>query len=522
MYAMSATGLIYEENANMGAVINSKPNTHLLAVSVLNDLSATQPGTTSTLRAEVSIGQAISTDLSTFLFTLHDPFTFSTGSIPTAVESSSYATNPIALYAAPLIKSYVILTPHIFMLTFNEKFVVGRRFIVQINQINNPFAIQASNISIYTLDYNTLIPLEAFEGLYPIATASYTLTMALGLPYNAPFQGAMQFYQYSNNYIQLSIQIPYSVPEGYTIRIVLTSATFYEGTAYANFQSLTYTPVYDYSVTNTVLLISGMGPIVVGTTFTVTALIYLNTNSLFIVKSYLDTPAVIAAFSSSRYLYEGIVDGSGITKDSFFDAFYDSTFNTAWRVMYADSYGTGQWLYLRIYQAISSTATSSGSYVEFYLPPTVQVSPSFDPTNDCRFDNNLNSCNIVFVQTATYLKVTVKAIGTYAAGKSNPFPYQSYTYIYLQNILFPQATTNRVIYPIYVTLYKADIVNPPAYRSAEFLGVDPREGTLSGLSLLYLGNYATSTPANYQTYPGALRLSSSTPSQMNLVVQPNE
>ena len=51
MYTMSASGLIYEENPNMGAVINSKPNTQLLAVSILNSLSATQPGTTSTLRA---------------------------------------------------------------------------------------------------------------------------------------------------------------------------------------------------------------------------------------------------------------------------------------------------------------------------------------------------------------------------------------------------------------------------------------------------------------------------------------
>jgi len=77
----------------------------------------------------------------------------------------------------------------------------------------------SSNISIYSLNYNTLTPLEAFEMLYPIATASYPLTMTLGLPYNAPFLGAMQFYQYTNEYIQISIQIPYAVPLGYVLRI---------------------------------------------------------------------------------------------------------------------------------------------------------------------------------------------------------------------------------------------------------------------------------------------------------------
>ena len=121
------------------------------------------------------------------------------------------------------------------MLTFNEKFTVGRQFIIEINQINNPFLIAASNISIYSLNYNTQIPLEAFEGLYPIATAPYTLTMSLGLPHNMPFQDAMQFYKDHNNYMQCKIEIPYSVPDGYTLRFRFTSSYIYSGTAYAYF-----------------------------------------------------------------------------------------------------------------------------------------------------------------------------------------------------------------------------------------------------------------------------------------------
>lgn len=132
MYTVSANGLIYEQNPNMGAVINAKPNTQLLAVSILNDLSANSPGSSSTLKAEIMIGQAISTSLSTFMFTMQHPFSFSVGSIPTTIESSSYSTNPIPLYSAPSISSYEVLTPNIFMLVFNEQFVVGRKFIVQV------------------------------------------------------------------------------------------------------------------------------------------------------------------------------------------------------------------------------------------------------------------------------------------------------------------------------------------------------------------------------------------------------
>jgi hypothetical protein len=51
MYTVSYNGLIYEANPNFGAVINNLPLTNLMGVSILNDLSANSPGSTSTLRA---------------------------------------------------------------------------------------------------------------------------------------------------------------------------------------------------------------------------------------------------------------------------------------------------------------------------------------------------------------------------------------------------------------------------------------------------------------------------------------
>lgn len=77
-----------------------------MAVSILNTLSANAAGSTSALRVEVTIGKAISTTLSSFLFVMQYPFTFSIGSIPTVTQSSLYSTTPIALYAAPVIYSY--------------------------------------------------------------------------------------------------------------------------------------------------------------------------------------------------------------------------------------------------------------------------------------------------------------------------------------------------------------------------------------------------------------------------------
>jgi hypothetical protein len=45
----------------------------------------------------------------------------------------------------------------------------------------------------------------------------------------------MTLYYAMYQFVQVKIAIPYSVPEGYSIRLDLTNAQFYLGSAYANF-----------------------------------------------------------------------------------------------------------------------------------------------------------------------------------------------------------------------------------------------------------------------------------------------
>jgi hypothetical protein len=56
IHTVSYNGLVYEANSNFGSVVNNPPITNLMGVSILNTLSANSPGSTSTLRAEVTIG----------------------------------------------------------------------------------------------------------------------------------------------------------------------------------------------------------------------------------------------------------------------------------------------------------------------------------------------------------------------------------------------------------------------------------------------------------------------------------
>jgi hypothetical protein len=131
--------------------------------------------------------------------------------------------------------------------------------------------------------------------LYPIATVPYSLTVTLGLPYSAPFLSSMQLYQNINQFIQLQISIPYSVPDGYSIRIKINDADLLAGTAYSSLNSLTYDPIYTYITTPSPasLIISGMGPIPIGTTVTITFQIKITTSSLFRCTAYIDKQSVI-------------------------------------------------------------------------------------------------------------------------------------------------------------------------------------------------------------------------------------
>ena len=157
--------------------------------------------------------------------------------------------------------------------------------------------------------------------LYPISTVSYPLVTTLGLPYDAPIQGPMNFYQNLWQYVQVSFTIPYSVPDGYSIRIQVLNAQILPGSGYANFQSLIYTPVYTYSTYY--MIVSSMGPITVGTVVTINFEIYIQTTTLFQVQVYIDTNAVINAFTAAKYVYYGLVEDSGLASSNFFSNFYD-------------------------------------------------------------------------------------------------------------------------------------------------------------------------------------------------------
>jgi hypothetical protein len=351
--------------------------------------------------------------------------------------------------------------------------------------------------------------------LYPIATVSYPLSLTFGLPYGAPFEGPMRFYQYLNQYVQLTITIPYNVPSGYSIRLQLLNAQILPGSAYANFQSLNYTTTYTY---NTYFLImSSMGPITVGTVITLNFEIYIVTTTLFQVNTYIDTTSMVTTFSSStgsKYLYYGLVEGSGTAYNSFYWNIYDSRLGQGQRIMVSATIPTStQWIYFQTFQNINPLATSAGSYIDVYFSPKVIISSTFNQNTDCQINQNntlptysTNTCSVTITQTATYLRLTIRANSNYLALVPNLFPYQSFTYIAIKNVAFTLTSTNKNIFPVYYALYQSDVVNPITYYYATVVSVIPLYNTISGATFQYLSNmYSTTGATNFQTYPGVLR-----------------
>jgi len=150
------------------------------------------------------------------------------------------------------------------------------------------------------------------------------------------------------------------------------------------------------------------------------------------------------------------------------------------------------------------------------------IGVGFDTTTDCLINSSPNYCILTYYQTPTYLKLTIKGSSTYLSTNPNMFPYNTYTTIILKNIYFPVTSSNKNLYPVYVTLFKSDIVNPIPYYYYKNLHVMPSTGALTGVSFNYINNFFTNTPANYQTYPGALRFESATPPQLSFIIQPNQ
>ena len=151
MYVMSGTGVMLEENWNMGQVFMELRNNNLMNLVSINAQNANQPGiTVSTLLLDITIGVACPTDLSTFLFTISGNFEFTVSSEVTTIAVTG---DP------PVAQPTTVISPNLIKVIFSEQLIVGRHFRLTISNIYNPEEISSGALSLYSLPYNSITPL---------------------------------------------------------------------------------------------------------------------------------------------------------------------------------------------------------------------------------------------------------------------------------------------------------------------------------------------------------------------------
>ena len=141
------------------------------------------------------------------------------------------------------------------------------------------------------------------------------------------------------------------------------------------------------------------------------------------------------------------------------------------------------------------------------------MSSNFNQNTDCLLYQQsywatdvANSCLVTYFQTSSYFKITIKPNSVYSVTVPNLFPFQSITRITLKNIMFSLSSSNKNLYPVYMALYKSDVVNPTSYNKMTYIHAMPAYNTLSGINFNYVNNfYSTTVATNYQTYPGFFR-----------------
>ena len=153
----------------MGQVYLELKNNNLINSVSINTQIGNLPGSTvSTFLIDVTIAVACPTPLSVFLFTISGNYQFTV---------SSHVTSMAVSGTPPQILSTTVVSPNIIRVTFNEQFIVSRHFRLTISNIFNPQEISQGAVSLYSLPYNSISPLEVSELSIPFQTVYYSPTL---------------------------------------------------------------------------------------------------------------------------------------------------------------------------------------------------------------------------------------------------------------------------------------------------------------------------------------------------------
>ena len=96
----------------------------------------------------------------------------------------------------------------------------------------NPLEISSAAVSVYSLPYNSITPLEVRELFIPFQTASYTPTLTIYTAEGISASPPLEFYMDTLQYVTLSIILPRVWDSSFILQLQSDALFFQQGTVY--------------------------------------------------------------------------------------------------------------------------------------------------------------------------------------------------------------------------------------------------------------------------------------------------
>lgn len=179
---------------------------------------------------------------------------------------------------------------------------MGRQFRLTISNILNPLDISTGAISLYSMPYNSITPLEVTELTIPYQTVSYTPTLTLYTAEGISALAPMEFYMDTVQYITLTILLPRVLDPTFIVQIASDALYFQEGTVYLKTSTVnSNTLVYSHPDSQTLQVSGFSGTIPSGSLLTVTFSAWIGASPIFNIYVSIDTAAHITASAPIIY-----------------------------------------------------------------------------------------------------------------------------------------------------------------------------------------------------------------------------
>lgn len=480
----STTAIIFDINPGFGNMFwqpySAIGRLFVQTLSIGTPSTANLQGAENSVSIHIRFNQASHAEHSRLVVTIDQPWTFGDVTI-TSDKSPLYSiavaqNQPTNLYLATSIYNFTVQNPQILEIYFNETIVIGREFTLNIGGINNPLSISSGKVRFYSTDFLSNYVLESYDGI-TLSTAKNNLDITVGLASGIPFQGPVQLYKNTEQYVKISFLTETEISENSTITYSFAYDTApVNGTLYIapSLQDLNG-GLINYTIDDeNVITLSNLATIAAGSTITIQV-------KLLITKIWPKFYTVISiSLDDTVIRYGQSTPIALVTNAESLVTFLGDSNNEAF-VLEANSNSDITLNLTTTFKEVTNNAT-------LYIYSTRFID---GPKNlDCTSSNSgvaFSACN--FTNDGTFSKILIKTI-----------PVATTLNINLPSLAITEASSHEeAIYEFYMRLDK-DGSGEEVEDLMVFVFVRPARNVLSNFHQYHINNIGANTEDDYPSF----------------------